>query len=276
MDIDISTVPETVLTEASSLQNFLVAMFVVSEQPMPRVSPIGSGTLVELEGSHYILTAAHVWNEARQAKDVGLALTASPSQFLVPRNLIQSRQLWVRKHPEWGPDLALLQLPPSDVARIKARKSFLNLAEQRAAFAARPPNTLKGYWAVTGMVGEFSTVEVDHEARIIQAGIGSRAFFTAIRDTHDRAGYDYFDVGAKLELPGTPFSFGGVSGGGLWEIGLTVAKSGDIVWDGKRQFRGVAFWESPPSRRGRRVIRCHGPHSIFKRAWASSDLPPCR
>ena len=44
-----------------SLQNYLVAFYiVVPERPLPRLRMIGSGTLVELEDAHYILTAAHV------------------------------------------------------------------------------------------------------------------------------------------------------------------------------------------------------------------------
>jgi len=122
------------------------------------------------------------------------------------------------------------------------------------------------------MVGQFTTVKRDHEARAVQIQMASRAFFTCITDGHDRDGYDYLDVGAKLDLPGTPSTFGGVSGGGLWEIGL-VMKSGTISWDGKRYFRGVAFWESPLTDGRRRVIRCHGPRSIFEVAWQSWQLP---
>ena len=204
-------------------------------------------------------------------EEIGFALTAYPSAFAIPRDAIRARILWSRENPEWGPDLALLELPGPFVARIAAHKSFLNLAQQRATLAAHPP-ALGRCWAVTGMVGQFSDVQTHQAVRIVEANIQARAFFSLIQETHRRDGYDYFDAGAKVELPGAPSTFGGVSGGGLWEVGLSMTKSGTISWDGKRHFRGVAFWQSPVSD-GRRVIRCHGPQSTFESAWNSWSLP---
>jgi len=233
---------------------------------------IGSGTLVEIQGTHHILTAAHVWHETRDGDQVGLVLTASPSTFVIPRGAISVKQLRDRENPEWGPDLALLQLARPVVSTIAAHKSFLNLSRQRATLGAHPSATEKGLWAVTGMVGQFSQVERFLETKTIEATAQARAFFSMVQQTHQRGEYDYLDLGAKLELPGVPSSFGGMSGGGLWEVGLAMAKSGTISWNGRRHFRGVAFWQSEPSD-GRCVIRCHGPRSIFERAWESWELP---
>lgn len=254
------------------LLDYLVALSAFSPRnPQPHLRLIGSGTLVEIEGTHHVLTAAHVWHETRDAEQIGLALTAYPSGFTIPRDAISEKTLWSRENPEWGPDLALLELPRPFVSRIAAHKSFLNLAQQRAMLAAHPP-AIGRCWAITGMVGQFSEVQTRPAARLVEASIQGRAFFSAIQQTHHRDGYDYFDAGAKVELPGAPSSFRGVSGGGLWEIGLSMTKSGTISWDGKRHFRGVAFWQSPVSD-GRRVIRCHGPESTLERAWESWALP---
>jgi len=229
---------------------------------------------VEIQGSHYILTAAHVWHETRDCDQVGLVLTASPSKFVIPRRTIFVKQLWDSENPEYerGPDLALLQLARPDVSTIAARKSFLNLAQQKTTLAVHPSATEKGLWAVTGMVGEFSSIQRFPDVKTIEAIARAQAFFSTVQQTHQRGGYDYFDLGAELKLPGVPSSFGGVSGGGLWEVGLSMAKSGTISWDEKRHFRGVAFWQSGPFD-GRRVIRCHGPRSIFESAWESWELP---
>lgn len=226
---------------------------------------------MEIEGTHHVLTAAHVWHETRDAEEIGFALTAYTSAFAIPRDAIPVKTLWSCENPEWGPDLALLELPRAFVSRIGAHKSFLNLTQQRAALAVQPP-ALRRCWAVTGMVGQFSEVQTRPAEGIVEASIQARAFFSGIQETHQREGYDYFDAGAKVELPGVPSSFGGVSGGGLWEIGLSMTKSGTISWGGKRYFRGVAFWQSPLSD-GRRVIRCHGPQSIFERACGLWALP---
>jgi hypothetical protein len=56
------------------------------------------------------------------------------------------------------PILLFLDLAPSDVATIKAEKSFLNLLKQKEALAKHAPVIEKGFWAVTGMVGEYTEV----------------------------------------------------------------------------------------------------------------------
>ena len=255
------------------LLDYLVPLSVLSPRnPQPHLRLIGSGTFVEIEGTHHVLTAAHVWHETKDAEEIGFALTAYPSAFAIPRDAITVKTLWGHENPEWGPDLAILELPRPFVSTIRAHKSFLNLTQQRATLAAHPLALVR-CWAVTGMVGQFSEVQTRQAANIVEANIQARAFFSVIQQTYQRDGYDYFDAGAKVELPGAPSSFGGVSGGGLWEIGLSMTKSGKISWDGKRYFRGVAFWQSPLSD-GRRVIRCHGPKSIFERAWELWALPP--
>jgi hypothetical protein len=273
-EIPIKDIPQTILDDVILLlKNYLVAVYIVlpeKQQPHPR--PIGSGTFVEIEGTHYILTAAHVWRKAREAKNIGLVLTDHQSSFMVLRDGISAKEVWGGKIQEWGPDIALLKLAPSDVGTIKAHKSFLNLAQQKEALSECLPVIEKGLWAVTGMVGEFTEVQADTETRTVTCHIHGEAFISAVQRTHELNGYDYFDLGAKLELPGVPSSFVGVSGGGLWQINLSMAKSGTISWDGKRYFRGVAFWESKEPD-GQGIIRCHGPKSIFEKAWDSWGLP---
>ena len=255
------------------LQDYLVPLYVLrSAKSEPQLRFIGSGTLVEIQGTYHILTAAHVWREAKDAEQIGLVLTTYPSAFVMPRAAISAKQLWNRETPEWGPDLALLELSRPFVSTIAASKSFLNLALHRATLAAHPPATEKGLWAVTGMVGQFSGVQYLPETRTIEATAQAEAVCSLVHQTHWRDGYDYLDLSAKFELSGVPASFHGVSGGGLWEVGLSMGKSGTLSWNGSRHFRGVAFWQSEPSD-GRCVIRCHGPRSIFERAWESWELP---
>ncbi len=267
--IRIDDIPQDVLDDVMlSLKDYLVALYVrLVEKAQLRLMPIGSGTLVEIEGTHYVLTAAHVWHETRKAAEVGLVLTDQQSLFMVPRDSICAKELWNSKISEWGPDIAFLRLAPKDVPTIAARKSFLSLAQQKKTFASYPSATDNGLWAVTGMVGEFNDIQSHPEARTIEGHIHGEAFFSFVQQVHQRDGYDYFDLGANLKLPGVPSSFGGVSGGGLWEVKLSMTKSGAISWDEKRYFRGVAFWQSETDSDDRRNIRCHGPKSIFEKAW---------
>ncbi len=284
IEIPFKEVPDSVLFEAGAgLLNFIVPLYVLSQKPDRADRPllfIGSGTLVDVDGSLNILTAGHVWHEAKDSAKLGLGLTTRhPSAFWVTRdNLMTVQVLWHGEtsgpRSEWGPDLALVRLHrPEDAERIKAHKSAVNLLRHRSEFLSEPLPSNRTC-AITGMVGEWTYTEVDHTQRTISGTPRLQAFFgPSIPGRHERDGYDYVDVAVNSNLPDVPQSFGGVSGGGLWEIGLSKTRSRIISWDGARRFRGVAFWQQPPTPDGRSMIRCHGPHSIFANAWQSWKLP---
>lgn len=274
VEIQSKDIPQSVLDEIGDLlNNYLVAFYVLlSEQPHPRLRLIGSGTFVKIEDTHYILTAAHVWRETRDSENIGLVLTDHQTAFTIPRETIVAKELWDGRISEWGPDMALLRLPQPFVSTIEAKKSFLNLPQHKKAFASHPPATDSGLWVVMGMVGELSEIQEYPQKRIVEGHVQGGAYVSFVQQTYQRAGYDYYDLGANLQLPGVPSSFRGVSGGGLWEIGLAMKKDGTIVWEGKRYFRGVAFWQSENSD-GHRMVRCHGPKSIFEKAWEAWSLP---
>lgn len=147
-EIQSRDIPQSVLNEVIlSLKNYLVALYVLlSEKPQPRLRLIGSGTLVEIEGSSYILTAAHVWHATRGVEQIGLVLTEQQTSFMMPRDSICTKELWKGEVSEWGPDIALLKLAPAAISTITARKSFLNLALQKEALRSYPPPPENGLW----------------------------------------------------------------------------------------------------------------------------------
>src|SRR6266705_43267 len=95
-----------------------------------------------------------------------------------------------------------------------------------------------------GMVAETSEVKLRTESGLVPVNIRGEAFFGVTCTADRRRGYDYLTTYAKTTLPSVPTSFKGVSGGGLWQIGLSMKKAtGVISWAGEHHFRGVAFWE---------------------------------
>lgn len=275
LEMRVADIPQSILDRVEDgLRHYFVPVLALSEQAAePSLKLVGSGTLVEINGLRGILTAAHVWEATRRAANIHLPLTMGRSSFAIPRDLISPRTLRDANEPEWGPDLALLEISQPYLSTIAAHKSFLNLSQQERRLPDHPPKIEKGLWVVMGMVEEFSDVDARSAEMTVGAHVQCRAFFSLIQETHDRQGFDYLDVSAKLELPDVPSSFGGVSGGGLWQVDLSTARpGGPPSWDGKRHFRGVAFWQSDVSD-ARRAIRCHGPQSIFKMAWAEWGLP---
>lgn len=203
--------------------------------------------------------------------EIGLVITDFPSQFKIPR-AVSVKEVWSGNISEWGPDLALLEIPRSAVSTIEAHKSFLNLVQQRETHLAETISPEVGPWVVTGMVGQFSKFIHHIESKMVKGTAEARALFSGIDKLNQKDGHDYIDLVADLGLSDVPESFGGVSGGGLWQISLSMDKSENISWDGTRRFRGVAFWQSEVSE-GRRNIRCHGPKSVFETAWSLWNLP---
>lgn len=264
-------IPDSVLEDINSnLQNYFVSILgLADERRAERLRLIGSGTLVKIDSSYHILTAAHVWDSTEPFPTMGLLLT---SWLPIPREAIVARTLRGNDAGGFGPDLALLAIPPPFISQIRANKSFLDLSEQRKRFLADPSHPEFGLWAVTGMVEKFSSVRQQLEPATIEVKAHARSFFGGLEETHERDGYDYLDAGADMRLSGVPSSFGGVSGGALWHIVLSKNKRGQILWDGKKYFHGVAFWQSPIVD-GCRIVRCHGRKSLFEKAWMEWSLP---
>jgi hypothetical protein len=87
------------------LGTFTVALLAISDEPA-RLELAGTGTLMVIEGEHYVLTARHVWDEMLQNADqVGITLRPEinhrymiPSRDFAPVGLPRPPQ-W----NEWGP-----------------------------------------------------------------------------------------------------------------------------------------------------------------------------
>lgn len=274
IDVPFKDIPQTVLDEVgAALQHYFVPILgLISEKPTDPLNLIGSGTLVKIGSGHYILTAAHVWDAATRFPTVGLSLTTYESWFSIPRDVISASTLQGASFGEFGPDLSLLRIPPALMSRIAAHKSVLDLPWQRQAFLTDPLAMDFGIWAVTGMSEAISAVRARPEQGDIVADAQGRAFFSGVAGTQDREGWDYVELSADMGLADVPPSFHGVSGAGLWQVPLSVSKTGGIVWNGRKRFNGVAYWESDVVD-GHRFIRCHGPRSLFERAWAQWELP---
>ncbi len=272
-DVSLDDIPQSVLEEVRlGIQHYFVPLLVISpEHPKHPVDLAGSGTLVELAGKHYILTADHVWNRTDGWAEIGLALEAAGGAPLaIPIDRISPKRLVDSAYSEWGPDLALLELPPHLVPTIGARKSFLNLARRRSMLTSHPPQMEKALWVVMGLVGQSSEVKASADTGVVVANLRAEAFFGVTCQENCCNGCDYLTIYAKTTLPGVPSSFKGVSGGGLWQVALKMM-AGAIVWRGEHHFRGVAFWQEPEPP-DHISIRCHGPRSIFDKAWDAWGL----
>lgn len=232
---------------------YTVALFSVSDSPKGDLLNLaGTGTLILIGESHYILTAAHVWYKCLQpANMLGITLReVVDHKCFIATNLIAA---FGPSKPsnwgEWGPDLVLLRIPPARIGEIKAFKVFY-------AFPVGGSPTIQRECIQTHLLmgtphglGKFKQ---DHASVQI---IGTEV---AVPGPQLHNSFDYFDL--KTGVPQPAKNFGGVSGGGLWRILIYPdPETGKI--DSVAELKGVAFFEIDVVE-GRGTVRCHGPESI--------------
>lgn len=234
-----------------NLGSSTVALFAdVKRNGETRHQLVGSGSLVLVGSSHYILTAAHVWQVIQSAPKLGYILTDNirhKPQIDVGAIVATT---FTPEAEEWGPDLALLRIPPVFVGGIQAYKVFDDLK------APKSPNVESlTSWVIMGTPDELAPVSIDHTAVQI-----SGRFVQPCLHNHGR--YDYFDFEIESGSSDLPLSWGGVSGGGLWKVLVYRSRdTGKIDW--VQCFKGVAFWQSS-RKNGYRLLRCHGPKTITR------------
>jgi hypothetical protein len=239
---------------ARTLLSSMVALFAVfDDHGRDRLELAGSGSFVMCDDSHYILTAAHVWEEVlKSAVKLGISLVENINQrvlidisAIAPSTLKANGSGW----DEWGPDLAMLEIPKALVGGIKAFRVFEDL---------KAPPKLLGVdaleiWIAIGTPKELGTFTRNYaDVQMVWSLVDP--------SLHLRGAYDYYDFRADTTAPNMPSSFGGFSGGGLWRVLIYASPStGQIDW--AHRLKGVAFFEFPVEN-GYRIIRCHGPATI--------------
>jgi hypothetical protein len=228
----------------------------------------GSGTLVQVDGLYGVLTADHVLEKLPATQDIGLIIPTRDEPIVhrptLARDAVHRLRIGHGRCTREGPDLGLLLLSSVDAGWLEARKSFYNLTRHRDEVLPNPPGRTDGLWVLCGFADEFT---IEHEP---QRGFSKiKGFHGAcgagwVRREYISGDFDYceFEVGdAGPDKP--PQSFGGFSGGGLWQARLARMPEGHLIAH-QPVLGGVAFYESP-ERNGRNVITCHAWRSIYAR-----------
>lgn len=236
--------------------NFTVALFgVFDTTDGDQLRLGGTGTLVSVAGSHYILTAWHVWEKVlRRARKIGITLKENMEhQFLMEtQEIVQSGPQEPGAWDEWGPDLTFLRVPPERVGSINVYRVFYNLTKPRQSTPDADHIETQVLMGTPAALGTLTPTHADLQINGLFMQVG-----TALRVRGD---FDYLDFDVDVSLPGSPVDFGGVSGGGLWTVLIyRSASTGKIAW--LTRLEGVAFHQSALAN-GHRIIRCHGPQSI--------------
>jgi hypothetical protein len=258
----IADVPQDVLDGIvrDQLGIFSVGLLGVDyEAGQPSLKLCGSGTLVSADGAHGILTAAHVWTKQLHSFD-RIALTLKERdfhEFLIDTSFLKAHTVGPSDDEAWGPDICFLRIPTSAVGTIKAFRTFYNLSKRREFALKHEVNSNAGLWVLMGIPATESSFTP------VQARLKFFGAISTIESSHQRGDFDYLDLGINLSKNPPP-SFGGMSGGGLWQIDIERRQSmdGTWSWSAAGALEGVAFYQSIPAD-GRRFIRCHGRRSIY-------------
>jgi hypothetical protein len=226
-----------------------------------QLSLAGTGTLISFLESPYILTAAHVWEEKLKTADEILIPLEENSRrrYSIKRDyLVSFGPTKPADWNEWGPDIALLRLPPELVGSIKAvGKPFFNLSTkwERSIAYAIEARFLMGAPALRGTFTARSAFP-EMQAMLVWAKTGP--FLSTGLPCNVRPDFDYVDLDIDTTQPDVASRFGGVSGGGLWRV--YIYRTADGNTESFKVLDGVAFWEEPGGHG--LIVRCHGPQSI--------------
>jgi len=230
----------------------------------------GSGTLVTIDEVRGILTACHVVKRLSTNKDVALVLPTANKEL----HHISFRSSDFSHHsfcPQGeaanGPDVSLLVPPPDVLDTLQARKSFYNMSKRQERMLETPEPIEHGLWVLSGFAAERTGDGVPEQ------GFSKIKFFNGLhlngklaRECNE-GNFDYLFFEALYnELYEGPDSYGGFSGGALWQLIIEPAGSKFQVTD--IFLSGAAFFQSAKKDKGDgqviRDIKCHGRRSLYK------------
>jgi hypothetical protein len=226
----------------------------------------GSGTLVTINGTRGILTAAHVSEALRQFDEVGIVRfpgTDSLQKAKLPMVHVRAIPLG---HSPWnshGPDLAFLALPSDIAGSLEAINSFYNLSSKREKALAREFPAGKHFSCIAGVVEERTVQKLQPNINANKAVFEALCEPGTVSNESSAGGFDLMDFDAfPPDDDEGPKSYQGVSGAALWRVYCDEDEEGRATKVNKLWLHGVAFYEMENDGRGP-TIRCHGPVSLF-------------
>lgn len=224
---------------------------------------IGSGTLVNFNGRHFILTAQHVIDALPTKGNIGFVISEKLHKYVLNAQNLSTIKIDRGNNPESGPDLGLINLPQPDTGTIKAYKSFYNVGNKKDRMLENPPEKDLGVWCICGIPDIETRSEKPQKGfDQVKAYLGFCGFGGISRE-YDLGEFDYIDFEVQYnDRTDSPLSFGGVSGGGLWQV-IIGQKPGGVLVVKEVILSGVAFYQTELIE-NKRIIKCHGRKSIYR------------
>lgn len=265
-EIKLGEIPAAAIESAAKhVVNYSIGFLHVNDPPRSShdLRLLGSGTLVSVGTTYAILTADHVLSVLPRSGRLGLILSPTVQQYTIDIQGIVYLQIARGKREEDGPDIGAVVLSPSIATAIGAKKVFYNLDAHRDNALLSPPDIRDGFWFVNGFVDEKTVEERDKDGYALVkgfynlSGAGGPDKITVVGD-HDYFNFPVSYGGRSV----SPKSFGGMSGGGLWQVPLKRGADGEIEHR-IPILSGIVFYQEPTTETYCGV-KCHGRQSIYR------------
>jgi hypothetical protein len=268
--VEIPDIPDSLKDEiVHRLADYTIGFLRLEDTPqLLDANLLGSGTLVVIGKTFAILTAHHVIQNLPRSGRLGIFLSPTSEPHSLDTNGLQYLEIARGNDDSVGPDLgAVVLLAPSIAGSIAAKKTFYNLEQQRDKLLRNPPDPNDGLWFVQGFPDEKTVVEPDAlrgygfvKKFYSFGGLGRPQTSLQIGE------HDYFTIPiSPVAQPPVPKRFGGMSGGGLWQVPLARDDSGELVHR-TPLLSGVAFYQEAITGAGS-GLRCHGRRSVYGVAY---------
>jgi hypothetical protein len=245
----------------------------VSESNPRKFQPLGSGTLVRKNDRFGVLTAQHCLAACSPRVRVGPDGTDSLLLVLrdgrgvqLPAADLWAHELGVPAAQEYGPDLAFLEIAPTQrLQTIRSIGSVWSL-DRDAQKILTSFGSVGSTIAALGVLEERSSTHAKRRAFHRISYHLTCLHVIAERSVTCRGDWDYIDNRCEYMANSLPSSFAGFSGGGIWSLEIKRSKATGELSVGKAALVGVSFYETAIED-GTRFVRGHFVHSIYDTAW---------
>lgn len=228
-----------------SLADYTIAFIVERAGQDPDL--LGTGILVQVEDVRAILTAHHVIHRLSRTGRLAVLLGPTNQAHTIDTAGAQFLEIARGRVDAEGPDLGAAVLASTIASAIAAKKSFYNLTPHRARALHSPPPLDDGVWVANGFLAERSMTIEEPDGRSVKGFYHFSAFGGP--EVSPKVGeYDYFEYPVTLESrPGAPERWGGMSGGGLWQVPLK-REGGSLWYPGPHSSQASSSTNIPPHR----------------------------
>jgi len=235
-ELSCSDFPESFLLELGrDIWNYTIGFLVVKNHE-GQIEAIlkGSGVLIMVGDSYGILTAQHVIRNLPNNGKLGLILSQKNETSNIDIAYLTKIEIGIpeRGKEKKGPDIGVIKLTAKTASEIGSVKSFYNLFKRTHVFESNDLREKEGPWYAQGFVEELTQEDVEKGNKNIVNSYCQYGAIGGIEDYVVRDNYDYFKFPIESsEKESDPYNFGGISGGGLWQVTLKKNEAGEYEQD---------------------------------------------